>query len=346
MPLATFTRGRYTIEAIATDRVGGRQTTHGHVRVIGTPAACWAPRRARRSGAACLRQPLAALGRALAPPSPSGRWRALAAVEAGRFADLLAWTTRSPRAAAGLGAPRIGLTGSATRRGPSPRSSAGGESRRAVSASPPDARRHLRARRRRQAAVTAWNQAREGRHRRRRRRHAAHRRLHAAGRRGPRRDGTAALDSQPGNAPPQGGARRHAIATRRPWMPCVCSTRRRPSRPEHDPRDARFAGVVASDTAMTAPPPAISAPSGSATCGRGPAHRPRARVAGRGSAVGAAELFFFAGVVGGGGTEGVPGVLSEYARRDIRRCRASAPSSMRRTFARQIRDSTTVTEMY
>ncbi len=266
MPLATFTRGRYTIEVIATDRVGGRQTTRtATFEVIGTPASLLreapTPGQAFRRDSVLAPATLAALGRALAPPSPSEPLaRALAAVETGRFADLLRVDTtiaaERPLAQALLGIGLYGLGDSAR--------SVAAQLTQAASLGAPSAPVLLMLGATYalggddKAAVTAWNQAREG---------GidddvvATLLIDAYMRQGDvaraAAMATAALDSQPGNAAARRALAATYIATRRPVdaLRLLDQAPADTADPEHDflVMHALFAGVVAGDTAMTAP---------------------------------------------------------------------------------------------
>lgn len=266
MPLATFARGRYTLEIIATDRVGGRQTTRtAAFEVTGTPASLLreapTPGQAFRRDSVLAPATLRAIARALAPPTPSEPLaRALAAIEAGRFADLVRVDTAAaaerPIAQALLG---IGLYGL----GDSPRSVAAQLSQ-AASLGAPSAPVLLLLGATYalggddKAAVTAWNQARDG---------GidddvvATLLIDAYMRQGDvaraAAMATAALDSQPGNAAARRALAATYIATRRSAdaLRLLDAAPAEAAGPEHDflVMHALFAGVVAGDAAMTAP---------------------------------------------------------------------------------------------
>ncbi|MCC6990428.1 MAG: tetratricopeptide repeat protein [Acidobacteria bacterium] len=266
MPLATFARGRYTIEVIATDRVGGRQTTRtAAFEVTGTPESLLreapTPGQAFRRDSVLAPVMLTALGRALAPPSPSEPLaRSLAAVATGRFAELVRVDTtiaaERPIAQALLGIGLYGLGDSAR--------SVAAQLTQAASLGAPSAPVLLMLGATYalggddKAAVAAWNQAREG---------GidddvvATLLIDAYMRQGDvaraAAMATAALDSQPGNAAARRALAATYIATRRPAdaLRLLDAAPADAAEPEHDflVMHALFAGVVAGDPAMTAP---------------------------------------------------------------------------------------------
>lgn len=101
-PLATFPRGRYRIDVTADDRLAGRKVvTEVALEIKGSPTSLL--REAPTAGQAFRREQLltpivlASLARALAPGSPSPPLaRALAAAEAGRFAELVQVAVTEP----------------------------------------------------------------------------------------------------------------------------------------------------------------------------------------------------------------------------------------------------------
>jgi hypothetical protein len=266
MPLTTFARGHYTLEVVATDRAAGRQTTRTTAfDVTGTPASLLreapTPGQAFRRDSVLAPATLAALARALTPPTPSEPLvRALAALETGRFADLVRVDTtvaaERPVAQALLG---IGLYGL----GDSARSIAA-QLTQAASLGAPSAPVLLMLGATYalggddRAAVTAWNQAREG---------GiddgvvATLLIDAYMRQGDvtraAAMATAALDSQPGNAAARRALAATYIATRRPAdaLRLLDAAPADAADPEHEflVMHALFAGVVAGDAAMTAP---------------------------------------------------------------------------------------------
>lgn len=266
MPLTTFARGHYTLEVVATDRVAGRQTTRTTAfDVTGTPASLLreapTPGQAFRRDSVLAPATLTALARALTPPAPSGPLaRALAAAEAGRFAELVRVGTtiaaERPVAQALLGVGLYGL-------GDSPRS-VGAQLTQAASQGAPSAPVLLMLGATYalggddKAAVTAWNQAREG---------GiddgvvATLLIDAYMRQGDvtraAAMATAALDSQPGNAAARRALAATYIATRRPAdaLRLLDQAPAGADDTEHDflVMHALFAGVVAGDAAMTTP---------------------------------------------------------------------------------------------
>ncbi|MBL8135113.1 MAG: tetratricopeptide repeat protein [Acidobacteria bacterium] len=266
MPLTTFARGRYTIEVIATDRLGGRQTSRtATFEITGTPASLLreapTPGQAFRRDSVLAPATLHAISRALAPPAPSEPLaRALAAVESGRFSDLLRVDTtvaaERPVAQALLGLGLYGLGDSAR--------SVASQLTQAASLGAPSAPVLLMLGATYalggddKAAVTAWNQAREG---------GidddvvATLLIDAYMRQGDvaraAAMATAALDSQPGNAAARRALAATYIATRRPGdaLRVLDAAPAGAAGPEHDflVMHALFAGAVAGDAAMTAP---------------------------------------------------------------------------------------------
>lgn len=101
-PLAGFPRGRYRLNVTAVDRLAGRRVvTEVALEIVGAPASLL--REAPAQGFPFRREALlgpgalAAIMRALRPPSPSPALaRALAAAEAGRFAELLGLEVPEP----------------------------------------------------------------------------------------------------------------------------------------------------------------------------------------------------------------------------------------------------------
>ncbi len=266
MPLAAFSRGHYTLEVIATDRVGGRQTARtAGFDVTGTPASLLreapTPGQAFRRDSVLAPATLHAISRALTPQAPSEPLaRALAAVASGRFSDLLRVDTtvaaERPVTLALLGLGLYGL-------GDSARSVAAQLTQAANQGAPPAPVLLLLGATYAlggddKAAVTAWNQAREG-------RIAddvvatllidAYMRMGDVARAAAM--ATAALDSQPENAAARRALAATYIATRRHGdaLRLLDAAPAASADPEHDflVMHALFAGAVAGDAAMTAP---------------------------------------------------------------------------------------------
>lgn len=169
-PLATFPRGRYRIDVTALDRLTGRRvTTEVPLEVKGSPASLL--REAPTAGHTFRREQvltpamLSSLAAALTPPAPSEPLsRALAALEAGRFAELVQTVVAAPAerpiAQALLGVGLYGL-------GDSPRSVAAQLTQAISLGAPPGPVRLIQGaiaalQRDDAAAVTAWDGAREG----------------------------------------------------------------------------------------------------------------------------------------------------------------------------------------
>lgn len=170
MPLASFTRGRYTLEVIATDHVTARQTSRStNFEVTGTPASLLreapTPGQAFRRDSVLTPAALAAIVRSLKPEQPSSALAAaLDAAAAGRFAELMridtAVAAERPLAQALLGLGLYGL-------GDSPRAVAAQLTQAATLGAPAapvlllvGATSALGGDDK--GAITAWNQAREG----------------------------------------------------------------------------------------------------------------------------------------------------------------------------------------
>lgn len=266
MPLANFARGRYSLEVIATDRVRGRQTTRtATFEVTGTPASLLreapTPGQAFRRDSVLTPATLKAVGRALAPPAASEPLaRALTAAQTGRFAELVRVDTtvaaERPLAQALLGIGLYGLGDSAR--------SVAAQLTQAASLGAPSAPVLLMLGATYalggddKAAVTAWNQAREG---------GidddvvATLLIDAYMRQGDvaraAAMATAALDSQPGNAAARRALATTYIATRRPAeaLRLLDTTPAGTDDAEHTflILHALFAGLVVGDPAMTTP---------------------------------------------------------------------------------------------
>lgn len=168
--LATFARGKYRVIATAQDHLSGATATTGaDFEVVGTPASLLreapTPGQAFRREAVLTSHTLAAIARALRPAMPtSALARALEAAAAGRFAELMRIEgiapSERPVALALLGLGLYGL-------GDTPRATAAQLSQATnVGAPAPPVLVLLGATyalgRDDKAAVTAWNQAREG----------------------------------------------------------------------------------------------------------------------------------------------------------------------------------------